>query len=828
MQDAMRDAGVDRLSKIISDTRSSGGGVGKNNNAQSRKPSFRIHIGIEEGWFSLIMLATVVYSTIWCVQAVGWVDHLNILTLTTLLGLIAGVIASKQQRIPRLPVHLIAIFLALMIAFWQTAGAYYGGNTAMLAHGMHQWFVTVIAGGTGEDDSIFLFFITALGFLLAYSSAWLVYRTRSPWLMVIANAVVLLINLSNVDTGYIVFLVVFLMASLLLLLRFNLFESTRRWRRQGLRYADDLGWDVMQAGALISIAILVFSWFLPWGYINDTASQVWNANANPWVQLEDTWNRVISLSGGNIPNNHGNFRDTLVLGGNPNLNKDIVFTVQSNDSTQYLESLSYDTYDGRGWSNSSTFGLPLQSNAVVASESQVVHTVDQRITVVNPPGEQYPYILGASQIGTVNLDSTVLGTKNSDSMVALLARNGKLTVGEHYTVTSFVSSADRQALRSVPMPADFPHISDNFEGQLPLIYYNPSILAAYLQLPKDLDPRIAILARSITANAPSMLDKVQALETYLRTNFTYDVNVNLPPGQEGVSWFLFNSNHRGFCNYFSTTMAVMARTLGIPSRVVAGYTNGRLDQAHHDDIIYGTDAHSWTQIYFAGYGWINFEPSASFSPFERPNPGQYQQGTTGLIPVGGITPNPGRNRKLIRNEAADTGGPNSANTSVQFASQLRQQASIAFGAVVLLILVSLLLFNIWWRRLFRNYRLSTQIFGRICILANWAGIPLKYSQTPNEFVKTLAIAAPGETATLEHFGDIYTRELWANPDSADHPRNSGEINELSRLWQRLQPRFFFYMLKHPYVLAVLPRRAWKSVRQLWVKRRARRALEQDL
>ena len=227
-----------------------------------------------------------------------------------------------------------------------------------------------------------------------------------------------------------------------------------------------------------------------------------------------------------------------------------------------------------------------------------------------------------------------------------------------------------------------------------------------------------------------MYDKVLALEAYLRTNFTYDVNINLPPGQEGVSWFLFRSNHRGFCNYFSTTMAVMARTLGIPARVVAGYTNGQLDPAHHDHIIYGTDAHSWTQIYFAGYGWINFEPSAGFSPFERPNPGQYQQGITGLIPVGGITPNQGKNHKLIRNEVADTGGPTSANASVQFAAQLRQQASIAFGAIVLLILVSLLLFNIWWRRLFRNYRLSAQIFGRICILANWAGIPLQVFSNP--------------------------------------------------------------------------------------------------
>ena len=174
-------------------------------------------------------------------------------------------------------------------------------------------------------------------------------------------------------------------------------------------------------------------------------------------------------------------------------------------------------------------------------------------------------------------------------------------------------------------------------------------------------------------------------------------------------------------------MAVMARILGIPARVAVGYTNGQLDPAHHNHIINGADAHSWTQIYFAGYGWINFEPSAGFSTFERPNPGQYQQGSTGIVPVGGITPDTGRNHKLIRNEVADSGGPTSANTSVQFAAQLRQQASIAFGAFVLLILVSLLLFNIWWRRLFSHYRLSTQIFGRIAILANWAGIHTVFS-----------------------------------------------------------------------------------------------------
>src|SRR6266487_2181670 len=81
----MRDAAIERLSKIISDTPTKDDGSGD----KSRKPLFEMHIGLAEGWFSLVLLAIVVYSTIWCVQAVGWVDHLGVLSLTTGLGLIA-------------------------------------------------------------------------------------------------------------------------------------------------------------------------------------------------------------------------------------------------------------------------------------------------------------------------------------------------------------------------------------------------------------------------------------------------------------------------------------------------------------------------------------------------------------------------------------------------------------------------------------------------------------------------------------------------------------------------------------------------------------------
>ncbi len=795
----MQDAAIERLAKIITEKPDSGG-------ARRRKPFYGIHIGLAEGWFTLFLLATVVYSTIWCVQAVGWVQHLNILSLTTALGLIGGLIAAKQRRLPRLALHAIAIIVGLLIAFWQTAGADYAGNTGAFISGLRLWFHIAISGGASNDDSIFLLFITTLGFLLAYASAWLVFRTRSPWLMIVANAVVLLINLNNVQSGYVVFLIVFLIASLLLLLRFNLHESVQSWRRNGLRYGDDLGWDFMQAGALISIGVLIFAWLLPWGYINSAAAQLWNTRSNPYVQLEGLWNRLVSVSGGFTPANHGNFADALALGGNPNLNNVVVFIVKSDDGTQYLASRSFEAYDGRNWTDGPTYSLPVNADQPINSESALWHPVHQTITVVNPPGEQSPYLFGASQIGSVNQPATVVTSANTGSVVTWLSRNGNLAAGERYKVTSYVSSADLQALRSVPLPANSPSLPPNYDGPPPLYYYDPGLLNTYLQHPDNLDPNILRLAQSIVTNAhaTTMYDKALALEGYLHSNYKYNVNVNLPPGQEGVSWFLFRSGNQGFCNYFASAMTIMARLLGMPARVVDGYTNGQYDPKHNEWTIRGVDAHLWTQIYFAGYGWINFEPSNGFSPFARPLPGTTSTNNPSTGNNNGGIPGNNNHGKTHQPDSSDSSNGNVTINSTQGQVPWTQDIGLSLGGIILLALIGLLFFSIWWRRLFRERRISAQIYGRICLLANWAGMGIQNSQTPYESIHALSNLAPAQAATLERFGDIYVRDLWADPDSTDHPRHTGETGELPALWSRLQPTFFIYMLRHPHFLRSLP------------------------
>lgn len=804
----MQDTAIEGLSKIIADPRPGGDGPGKNRRVPS-VPGLHLHLGLAEGWFSLFLLATVVFSTIWCVEAAGWVDHLNILSLTTLVGLIGGVLAAKQRRLSRLVVHPIALVAGLLLALWQTAGADYGGNVSALLRSMHQWLVIALAGGSSSDYSIFLFFITALGFLLAYTSAWLVYRTRKPWLMILANAVVLLINLNNIDPGYIVFLVVFLVAALLLLLRFNLYESSLRWKRQGLRCADDLGWEFMQVGALICIGILIFAWILPWGYTNAAAEQIWSADNNPWVQLQNAWNRLISVSGGVNLSNRGNFTDSLVLGGNPNLNNDIVFTFKINGDGQYLESLSYDTYNGRGWTNGPTGGTSLNANTISYDGSQDLNAIRQDITVVNPPGEQYPYLFAASQLAKTNQAAEVLTSKANGSTIAWLRTNGKLTAGSTYTVVSYISGADVKTLRTVPLPVDAPTFIPNPDRpdlEPPVTYFDPNILKTYLQKPNNLDLNIKILAQKITAGAHAMYDKAVALESYLRdnANFKYDVHISLPPGQEGVFWLLFRSQHRTYCTYSATAMAIMARELGIPARVVSGYTSGKFDSKQHVWVVRGTDAHTWVQIYFAGYGWVNFEPSPSFSSFTRPIASS--NGSSGITPGGpggsSTTGNPNNRPKLP--ELSSSGDTNGALTAAQEQAQLRQDIGLALAGLILLILSGVIFFGIWWRRLYQGYGLPAQIYGRICTLANWAGLSIRPSQTPYESMHTLEEAAPDEAATLERLGDIYVRDRWADPSSTEHPRRTGEIAQLPGMWKRLQPRLFLYVLRHPYFLRRLP------------------------
>jgi hypothetical protein len=134
----MHDATIDHFAKIIGDPRPDEQPGREKRLLQRMK--LLTHFQLAEGWFSFFLLAIVVYSTVWSVQAVGWVDHLDILTPITALGLLLGIAFSKQQRLTRVLAHALAFLLSLLLAFWFTVGADYAGNADAFLHHIRTWF----------------------------------------------------------------------------------------------------------------------------------------------------------------------------------------------------------------------------------------------------------------------------------------------------------------------------------------------------------------------------------------------------------------------------------------------------------------------------------------------------------------------------------------------------------------------------------------------------------------------------------------------------------------------------------------------------------------
>jgi transglutaminase-like putative cysteine protease len=137
--------------------------------------------------------------------------------------------------------------------------------------------------------------------------------------------------------------------------------------------------------------------------------------------------------------------------------------------------------------------------------------------------------------------------------------------------------------------------------------YPPGITDVYLQLP-EIDRRIPELARSATQHAVTPYDKAAALEVFLKTKFSYTLDLAGNPGKDPLAHFLFETR-AGHCEYFASSMTVMLRTLGIPAREVNGFLPGEFNELGGDYIVRASDAHSWVEAYFPGSGWMVFDPT---------------------------------------------------------------------------------------------------------------------------------------------------------------------------------------------------------------------------
>jgi transglutaminase-like putative cysteine protease len=138
--------------------------------------------------------------------------------------------------------------------------------------------------------------------------------------------------------------------------------------------------------------------------------------------------------------------------------------------------------------------------------------------------------------------------------------------------------------------------------------YPQWITEKYLQLPTDFSEKITSLAQEISSKKATRIEKALAITNYLRNSFRYKDFVDIPQGSDPIEWFLFDSRE-GFCNYFSTADVLMLRSVGIPARVVVGYTQGERVLGKDEFLVRIKDSHSWVEAFFPESGWVILEPT---------------------------------------------------------------------------------------------------------------------------------------------------------------------------------------------------------------------------
>lgn len=732
----------------------------------------RFYLLPRDGWLTLLLTALIIYVTIVSVQSVqpAWTTGLDVLTVAMALGILLGYIATQQNAIPNWLMHTLATVLGVLASIQLTANTALAGDRIRLLGNTVTWFSRAFTpNGSSADNSVFLLFLTTLTFLLAYMTMWLVFHSRRPWLAVVANAVVLLINLDQTTNDEFYFVIIFLVLTLLLLVRFTLAENVRHWRRSGLRFSPDLGWDFMQAGAIFAVIVALLPNLLPIVQPDPALINFWNSNRNPLTAAEARVQDLFSGVNGRGQGGLSFFSSNLTLVGTVNLPTTQVlhYTVSNsvtNDPSQYLITEAFSTYDGiDNWTRGQTADQSYGVNQQQPGSTTAYHSDTYKITFDATPAGGERFILSpGSSAASFSIPSIAQVSSATHEPVTWLSQQ-PISVGGGYTTTGYVSSATVAQLSAVPYPAQATENSQNV--------YPQAIIDQYLTTDTPINPLVSSTAQTVTKGAPNMYQAAIALQDYLRT-FTYNAhNPNPPANEDATVWFL--QRKEGFCTFFASAMALMGRSLGMPTRIVSGYTNGTYDAKTQSFIVKGTQAHSWTQVYFAQYGWINFEPTASFSEFFRP------QNAGGA--VSGVNTTPTAQASATPHDSR--GQQAHTTTQPQTTARVSTLSHIGLGIFIALLILLLILGAVmmWWRSLFRSYTPTAASFARLILLGVWAGAPPRPSQTPRAYARRLAAVAPEQRAAIERVGALYARERWGDPLTPEETGDAQTLYERGRI-----------------------------------------------
>ncbi len=184
--------------------------------------------------------------------------------------------------------------------------------------------------------------------------------------------------------------------------------------------------------------------------------------------------------------------------------------------------------------------------------------------------------------------------------------------GDRYAVTAYVPRPSVAEMRAAPpnVPAAYLPYT---EFELPpsragawQVRISTASAGAAARIARSPYARVYALARRLASGAPDEYDVIARIDAFLHRGFTYDQDP--PRGAYPLVAFLL-ANHLGYCQQFSGAMTLLLRMDGIAARVAAGFLPGSRDPSTGSYVVSARNAHAWVEAYFAGIGWVAFDPT---------------------------------------------------------------------------------------------------------------------------------------------------------------------------------------------------------------------------
>ena len=474
------------------------------------------------------------------------------------------------------------------------------------------WARGVEAGGAYQDDFVFLSLFGVVLWILSGVTALLALTTRNGLIAGTPALWVLATFLFYGRQGRLLILIGFA-AALLLHVLLDQQRMERNWARHRTDFSPMLLTDRMLSVGAGAVLIGLVAAFMPNIVISPLAYKVYQTMTPVYDSVDDVTERMFpDLKGGRrgLGRLGSGLPNRFLLEGGTELGKYEVMRVSTNypfgEVTEmgdmpprlYMRRGTFVNYDGRGWNNSGQQREgAIEANRDWRSEEDWPGRValTQRVRLTSPTA-----VLPAAGEPAMFRTEYELERRGGDDLVSVWSGTGPV---DRYEVVSFVPAMSTESLRALPAWGEA-------GAELP-----PDLIP-HLRVPETVTPRTRDLAERLTEGNPGPFQIAESIEAHLR-GIEYNLEVpGPPPGAEVADFFLFDLR-QGYCDYYTTAFAVLARLNGLPTRFATGHIGGYWDLESGEWTITEAEAHSWPEVYFPEIGWVPFEPTAGRPTLRR-------------------------------------------------------------------------------------------------------------------------------------------------------------------------------------------------------------------